>query len=304
MAESIGCEFASITSPEKNEEAMSLIQSFYGASGEDFVWFGASEVGEHTDNSTWEWVDGSPDFGGGQNANNLGYQNWWQSQPDTGLNAGLNSGTNGEDTDGYWSDQNPGNAWHGLYQCCPDELPIDSVLITEIMLNPSCGVDKGQWIELFNAGNMPINLSAYRLDESSSGRVTLPTHILNPGDYYIIGTTIDGCGGLNADQAMTAGTFVINTEETLTLTDGYNNVVDVVTYNGNALSTAYANGGTASTSTSAYENVSIARKTNATDGTPIDTGNFDTDWGYGGVGGTPRAGYKFHGPARLVITEN
>jgi hypothetical protein len=168
-------------------------------------------------------------------------------------------------------------------------MPFSQVLISEIMIDPSCVPEQGQWIELFNAGNMPVQLSGYKIDDDSSSQVTLRSHILNAGDYYIVASSEQGCGGLNADANMT---IVLSTTDTLTVKDGYGNVVDTVAWT--AISLGSLNPSTGG---------SIRRKTNA-DGTPVDTGDFANDWEAGAVGGSPRAGFEFAGPARLTISPN
>jgi len=129
-AEELGCVFASIVSREEQIEAEELIFSIFQDSGRDFVWFGAFRTGGTVGpgilaSSTWSWVDGSPDFGGGRNAPNLAYQNWTAPEPNglpvgSGDYAGLFTSSVSPRAQSWgWADMNENRIWPGLYKCCP-----------------------------------------------------------------------------------------------------------------------------------------------------------------------------------------
>ena len=149
--------------------------------------------------------------------------------------------------------------------------------LTEIMFNPSACFDStGEWIELYNAGTTTINLQGWRIHDAASNSVSLASASVAPGEYYIVARSINGCGGLGADQTMSVA--LNNSGDTITLRDDSDTIVDEVQYGSNA----------------SPANVTIERIANS-QGEPVDTDSF-SDWRVGVNGGTPRSGYASSTP--------
>lgn len=57
-----------------------------------------------------------------------------------------------------------------------------NVVISEIMYNPSQGSDTDlEWVEIYNTGSSPVDLTAWKLDGSNFDDITI-----NPGEYVVI----------------------------------------------------------------------------------------------------------------------
>ena len=148
-------------------------------------------------------------------------------------------------------------------------------MITEIMYDPdACPDSEGQWVELYNAGTASVDITGWSIENSSDPPVTINSFTLPSGGYFIMGATIDGCGGLNADQDGLA--LLSNTGlETVTLRDETGTVMDTISYTG---------------SSAARSGYTLERGTD-TNGQPIDTGAMNDFQESSMAGGTPRAGY-------------
>lgn len=104
------------------------------------------------------------------------------------------------------------------------------LVITEIMYNPpEAGTDTLEFIELYNAGNYPVNLEGFQFTEGVLH--VFEAQILNPGQYIV----------LSIDDAAFFSTFglqslqwnsgrLTNTGELLKLVDNTGNTVDSVVY--------------------------------------------------------------------------
>ncbi len=90
-------------------------------------------------------------------------------------------------------------------------------------------IDGADWIELYNSGNAPVNLSAYQLRDSGDEPAPLPNTELQPGDYIIIAA---------ADEPPTDGTpfvpFKLGSEDSLTLMHNQQDVDALVWLDGEA----------------------------------------------------------------------
>lgn len=53
------------------------------------------------------------------------------------------------------------------------------------------------WVEIYNADSVPVDLSGWRLSDKHTGGYLLPEHILQPGEYFII--FADGSGRVEED---------------------------------------------------------------------------------------------------------
>ncbi|MBP7811744.1 MAG: lamin tail domain-containing protein [Candidatus Moranbacteria bacterium] len=102
----------------------------------------------------------------------------------------------------------------------PEPLPNIGVLhINEIFPDPEAPEDVGEYIELFNPGDTPVDLSDWKItDATKTGIYTFPDKTSIPANgYYVIDDT-DFHFSLN------------NTEESLSLFDPLGALVDTVTY--------------------------------------------------------------------------
>ncbi|PMP82271.1 MAG: hypothetical protein C0184_07045, partial [Chloroflexus aggregans] len=75
-----------------------------------------------------------------------------------------------------------GGWWQPLYVYA--QLP--SVLINEVMHYPSTGAE---WVELYNSGALPIDLSGWRIDDATIGglhTIIAEGTIIPPGDLLVV----------------------------------------------------------------------------------------------------------------------
>lgn len=102
----------------------------------------------------------------------------------------------------------------------PDPLPSPStVRFNEVFANPKGDETTGEFIELYNPGDGPIDLAGYRLhDASKTGKYTFPPDSLIPAlGYFVLERSVSKLS-LN------------NTDETLSLFDRSGLLVDSMTY--------------------------------------------------------------------------
>ena len=107
---------------------------------------------------------------------------------------------------------------------------VRSVVINELYADPtpSNGLPDAEYIEIFNADNVPFELSGWKLVNSTSEK-TIPSFLLNPNENVIIcdanyTSLFPNSIGISALTALT------NAGDSLTLLDFNNNVVDMVSY--------------------------------------------------------------------------
>ena len=75
----------------------------------------------------------------------------------------------------------------------------DFIKINEFLPNPE-GSDDGEWIELYNSGNSPIDLMGFKLQDNSARIYTLGEHVLSGGEYLVLdknttGISLNNTGG-------------------------------------------------------------------------------------------------------------
>ena len=86
---------------------------------------------------------------------------------------------------------------------------INGLIINEIMNNPqSVNDDYGEWIEILNVGNTPINLNNYIIKDNDIDFHIIISSIdiiVNPGDYFLMGKNMDFNlnGGINIQYQYT-----------------------------------------------------------------------------------------------------
>ena len=98
--------------------------------------------------------------------------------------------------------------------------------LTSILFNLQDG--NGEFVELFNNGNVAVDISGWEIVDKASNTKTLSGTTLQPGDYYIVARTTNGCGGLAADETM--GVSLNNKNEIVTLRDASGATVDSHSY--------------------------------------------------------------------------
>lgn len=111
------------------------------------------------------------------------------------------------------------------------------ILINEIMADPSpsAGLPEVEWFELFNRSNKTFDLAALRVQDATSSPVSLPSFILNPGEYVVLTANANAA----TLQAVSAGpvlgisisaSLLNNDGDVLTLTRQNGEVIDRVDY--------------------------------------------------------------------------
>lgn len=107
---------------------------------------------------------------------------------------------------------------------------IHQLVITEIMYNPpEAGTDTLEFIELYNAGNYPVNLEGFQFTEGILH--VFVEQILNPGQYLVL--SIDDAAFFNTfglPSVQWNSGRLTNTGELLKLVDNTGNTVDSVVY--------------------------------------------------------------------------
>lgn len=84
------------------------------------------------------------------------------------------------------------------------------VIITEVMVNPKAADDEpGEWVELYNPGELPIDVNGWVLRDQGANKVTLATDkplIIAPQGYLVVGGSTDK--GLNGGANVQYGWFI------------------------------------------------------------------------------------------------
>ena len=74
----------------------------------------------------------------------------------------------------------------------------ETVAITEFMNTPLGESDCRSWIELYNFGKDPVDVSKFSITDGKNDIVELPTHTIKPGDFAIV--VVGHHGGRFADE--------------------------------------------------------------------------------------------------------
>jgi len=115
--------------------------------------------------------------------------------------------------------------------------PDSPVVITEIMYDPD-GIpdDKGEWVEIFNAGEDLLDLNGWRL-EDGKGQMHIIQYggpfNLQPGKFLVLGCNAveSSNGGVAVDYLYPYADFALgNTDDAVVLKDIWGKVVDTVQY--------------------------------------------------------------------------
>ena len=118
-----------------------------------------------------------------------------------------------------------------------------NVIITEIMYNdPSPATDSLEFIELFNAGSTPADISGFSFFGVT---FTAPNNTIIPAGGYIVVanflSVFNPTFNANATLEISAGT-ILNTGETIALFNTVGDTIDIVTYSPNSPWPTAANG--------------------------------------------------------------
>jgi hypothetical protein len=92
--------------------------------------------------------------------------------------------------------------------------PPPAILISEFLADPSAvSDDNGEWIELYNAADVSVNLRGWLLTDLGSDRHTITADLwLEPGQYLVLAR--------NRDPASNGGVLAVYTYSNLTLANG------------------------------------------------------------------------------------
>ncbi len=106
------------------------------------------------------------------------------------------------------------------------------LVFNEIMPHPlaSCTERDGEWIEFYNRSGHWVNLSGWSVENGRGEKVVLPTYLLPPDGYFVLGACGDPTlnGGLEADFVYDG--FRLDDTGRLRLYDSDMNVVDAFEY--------------------------------------------------------------------------
>jgi uncharacterized repeat protein (TIGR01451 family) len=109
---------------------------------------------------------------------------------------------------------------------------VRTILINEVAWMGTAASTNDEWIELYNPGSSPINLSGWVLKAvDGTPSITLNAYTLQPGEYYLLERTDDTTvSDIDANQIYTGE--LGNSYETLRLIDPLNRVIDTANANG------------------------------------------------------------------------
>lgn len=118
--------------------------------------------------------------------------------------------------------------------------PDTTVVITEIMVNPAGVADsKGEWIEVYNTTDEPININGWRFTATDGNSIWfMGTLWLPPHDYFVFAANKVPAenGGMEADFDYAEVDWDLNdTADTIVLRNMLGQVVDTLAYDINAL---------------------------------------------------------------------
>ena len=91
----------------------------------------------------------------------------------------------------------------------PTELTSGSLVINEINYNSSEDYESGDWIEIFNPGDMDIDVSGYKLkDDNNDHSYNFPDEtIITSGEYLVISNDLEAFSELYSNQIPVVGPF-------------------------------------------------------------------------------------------------
>lgn len=67
-----------------------------------------------------------------------------------------------------------------------DDLLPGDLVVTEVMINPTCAQDSCEWIEVYNATGVEIDLEGLRIQDDGMNEGTVTTSLVVPADGYVV----------------------------------------------------------------------------------------------------------------------
>lgn len=114
------------------------------------------------------------------------------------------------------------------------ELQEGQLVFSEILANPdACSDSDGEWIEVHNTTDRPIELAGLELVDASGNLGTVGEGLVGPGDVALLGRGDSPCG-IQADATYTSGLSLNNGGDALSLWAG-STLLDTLDYGGSAV---------------------------------------------------------------------
>ena len=110
---------------------------------------------------------------------------------------------------------------------------LPAVVITEFMPNPAAVTDaNGEWLELFNAGDVAVDLAGWQLEDDGTNSHTIQGPlVIEPGQYLVLGNNDESATNGGVTVAYKYSAYVLaNSEDEIVLLDGAGHEVDRVAY--------------------------------------------------------------------------
>lgn len=116
------------------------------------------------------------------------------------------------------------------------DAPRETVVITEVLQNPQRTSDEtGEWFELHNPGDAPIDLGGWTVKDDDRDRFTVPAGVVVPtGGSVVLGASATGNGGVMLDHAYGTAMRLQNDWDELTVADELGILVDRVRWDNGA----------------------------------------------------------------------
>jgi hypothetical protein len=67
-----------------------------------------------------------------------------------------------------------------------DDLLPGDLVVTEVMINPTCAQDSCEWIEVYNATGVEIDLEGLRIQDDGMNEGTVTSSLVVPADGYVV----------------------------------------------------------------------------------------------------------------------
>jgi beta-lactamase superfamily II metal-dependent hydrolase len=111
---------------------------------------------------------------------------------------------------------------------------VPALVINEVMADPSAVTDaNGEWIELYNPGQSPINIQNYQIASANDAGFTIASAISVPSHGYVVLARVASPatnGGVTADYAYGTAVNLANASDWLVLRDALGATVDSVAW--------------------------------------------------------------------------
>jgi len=175
-----------------------------------------------------------------------------------------------------------------------------TVIINEVAWSGTAANSDDEWIELYNPGSSPINITGWQLygDDNTLNRVGNPNIVLSgtipAGGYFLLERVEQAVNDVTANQLYSTGDLV-NTGERLYLKDQSGNIIDTSNLDGGAWPA-----GTASPSYASMERVATTNLWVTYGGTVA----VAHDRNGGDIKGTPGRGNWINGTTITIITSD